>query len=1100
MKKLFTFAVALFGFFGGATNVFAQEDATHYIANAGFDEDLTWQADGSKKGEPIRTTTLSERSIAWVMEDGTLYATVSPTTPKSRPDGRTLEATNGFIGQIQGWDAEKRAGDKCEWVYFGTLPYDLGPDAIPVADDGSTYFVMPHQPVPEDFEPEGDGQTYTFDGGTGALYLRAGWGGSFSYKQEVSLPCAKYRLEYWTINVNPNTNGDATDLTKITCLQDVFKEEGGTALTAQTWTRHKFDFTPVDKVTIEFGMQASNTGSGNTPWVVIDGIKLTKLGEANPVDVENAYLLYLQGELDPLVAELEYIGLQDEAGDMYNLVDDAISSKNLATMQEAEAQFVAYSDKLKAFVETTLPQYQALLERANTLLEETDYPGKADFQAALQDIEDKADQANVDEFTALVERLNKAILDYKNSVEATFDNPADVTDYIQNPYFTTEAAKPDIERDEDGSIVSVIYPNEGNYTAGSNPGDGEATSEGWYIGASGGDQRLNYVQGRVCWNAWRQGSTDVTISQDITGLKNGYYSVSAELITQGDYVSNQHVYAKSTLQTVESPYLENGNWTDDNTGEWTWLTTEKVLVTDGKLTIGASGSAKDGSTNQTGWFCATNFRLMYYGAEGMEDAISQLYAQALDDAAAKAADMKLAADKAAYQDAIAAAGGATTVDEINEKLAALNEATTAADASISKYKGVIEGSYATLKAGEGYTANQKAVADKACAIMDGFLNAPDATYTKMDSLTTILREYYLNGYVAVLGEAEALDIQDATARGAMAATIAPQVAALTSITTFPTKEVMDEYIAQLRKAIAIAINQDAIAQGNGADVSTLIVNPTIDSIDGWTVQKENGDGNGRKTGQQYDGNTSGGYIDSYNSTAGNLSMTVSQTINDIPNGIYAVNVMMRASGTPDAEGVYLFGINGTDTVNAVFAAAHTIPTPIAYIDPEAAIEFPDSLVHATDAYGAIWKEAADAYEAGGLNEEDLLYQIYAANSFKGRGWFYTGYQIEVTTNSLTLGVTCDSLFTAGHKDTKGYDCTPFTGTWFSADNFELILVENKQPDYNLADGISALEQKNVVIAPQYFTIDGRQVRTLNNVPAGVYIIRQNGTTKKVLVK
>jgi hypothetical protein len=311
---------------------------------------------------------------------------------------------------------------------------------------------------------------------------------------------------------------------------------------------------------------------------------------------------------------------------------------------------------------------------------------------------------------------------------------------------------------------------------------------------------------------------------------------------------------------------------------------------------------------------------------------------------------------------------------------------------------------------------------------------------------------------------------------------------------------MDAHIAQLRKAISIAVNQDAIAKGDGANVSTLIVNPTIDALTGWTVKKENGDGNGRKTGQQYDGNAGGGYIDSYNSTVGNLCMTVSQTIDNIPNGIYAVKAMTRASGTPGQEGVYLFGINGTDTTKAVFAAAHTIPTPLRYSNPEAAIEFPDSVTYYTDQFGAIWMASCDIYEQGSLNEEDLDYQIYAANSFKGRGWFYTDYQIEVTANSLTIGVTNDSTFTAGHKDTNGVDCTPFTGTWFSADNFELVLVKNNEPGYNMATGISALEQKNVGIEPQYFSIDGRRVRTLNNVPAGIYIIRQNGTTKKVLVK
>ena len=107
-------------------------------------------------------------------------------------------------------------------------------EAIPVADDGSGYIIVPER-------------SEDFDAGTGYLYMRAGWGGTFSYKQEVKLPCAQYRLEYWTININPNTSGSATDLTKITCRRDVFREEGGEALASTEWTKHEFEFTPVDK-------------------------------------------------------------------------------------------------------------------------------------------------------------------------------------------------------------------------------------------------------------------------------------------------------------------------------------------------------------------------------------------------------------------------------------------------------------------------------------------------------------------------------------------------------------------------------------------------------------------------------------------------------------------------------------------------------------------------------------------------------------------------------------------------------------------------------------------------------------------------------------
>ena len=186
MKKLSLFIVSAMM----SISLYAQEDVTHYIQNAGFDADLTWQADGSKKEIVDQSTVLSDRSLAGIAADGSLYAIVNPSTPKNRADGRTYDATNGFVGMMQGWEwvnldnpdkPNPRVESKaCEWVYFGAVPYTLGANAVPIADDGKDYLTVPSQPT-------------AFEGGAAALYLRAGWGNAFAYKQVVKLPCAKYR-------------------------------------------------------------------------------------------------------------------------------------------------------------------------------------------------------------------------------------------------------------------------------------------------------------------------------------------------------------------------------------------------------------------------------------------------------------------------------------------------------------------------------------------------------------------------------------------------------------------------------------------------------------------------------------------------------------------------------------------------------------------------------------------------------------------------------------------------------------------------------------------------------------------------------------------
>ena len=206
MKKIFTFALS--AMLLGASSVFAQEeDVTSYIKNPGFDEDLTFQSDGSTKEVISTDKSFSDRSWGHMTEDSTVYARPKDTSGQSRPDGRKMEAVNGFFGHVAGWTVGDKAytgkdfwpigGDAVEWVYFGTIPYDLGAEAIPIADDGTTYLGVPAK-------PEADNG----DDNKGFLYLRAGWGGAATYKQVVSLPCAEYRLEYWAININPSaTNG-----------------------------------------------------------------------------------------------------------------------------------------------------------------------------------------------------------------------------------------------------------------------------------------------------------------------------------------------------------------------------------------------------------------------------------------------------------------------------------------------------------------------------------------------------------------------------------------------------------------------------------------------------------------------------------------------------------------------------------------------------------------------------------------------------------------------------------------------------------------------------------------------------------------------------
>ena len=1108
MKRFLTLALTAFFAFGLSS--FAQEeDVTNFIDNAGFDEDLTFQLDGTMKEAISTETSLSDRSWAYIAADSTVYARPKTTSGQNRPDGRKLQAVNGFKGRVKGWVLESNAEfPKCEWTYFGTVPYDLVPESVPIADDGTTYLQVPERPT-------------DFDGGTGFVYLRAGWTNSASYKQVVKLPCAVYRLEYWTININPNTSSVAKDLTQIVCRKDVFKDEESTGLNSQVWTKHEFEFTPTAEFTMQFGYEAANAGSGGQPIVALDGIKLYRIGEADEDQLLMADLTDAEKEItdiiDTIPALEQFAGVVDQVFMWCETAEEADGKDAiLAATQDLKNKKQQLLDFLNV-----IDEYQALESKILAIAESgTQYPGFGALNDKYEEVSAAVETDGIEDFTAKVEALKEALKEYYFSQEATAENPADYTFLVSSPYFTKTAADPAIAiADDNSAVISVEYPNVDSYTAGSAPSDG--TNEGWYIGASGGDQRLNYAQGRVCWNAWRQASTDVSISQDLTNLPNGFYTVSAEMITQPDYVSNQHIFANSKIQTAESPALTVGNWNDTNDGEWTYLTTEKVLVNDGKLTIGAIGSSLDGSTNQTGWFCVTNFRLMYYGPATLED-LQNLYQSTVAEANTMANDVYYGADKAKFQEVINAFSGAADEETINLALDTLKTAMAEAKASIDKYAAVKAGSLNDLKTNE-YTNYQSAVAYAAIQVMEGLMAAPDATYTEMDALTTILR-YYRDKYLPVLGNAEALTLTDPTAIAAMEATIRGQVDKLSAITTFPSTEQLDEYIAELNNAISVCSGAEII-MGGGTDITSFIVNPGVEASsndaqpNGWTAYHPNGN-TVSNVGQAYNGNGSDRYLDSWNGTARAMRYVGYQTITNIPNGIYKIGAMMRASGTPGAEGVYLFGLDGqvgtqqlvdeegvsTDYVTlpgAVYAPAHIQPTNwtevTRMLNGESGTEYAedgtDSIGYYTDSYGPIWYKAAVACltsETGSGTEEEEA--IYNANSQKGRGWFYVDATVTVTNNALTIGVTNDSILTAGCTDTTGAPCVPFSGNWFSADNFTLELIQNNEPSFNPATAIDMIEQKNVALKPQgIYNIAGQR---LNSLQKGINIV--NG--KKVFVK
>ncbi len=1061
-----------------AVPTFAQDqigdDCTKYIVNAGFDEDLTWQSDGSTKTIVDKSTNLSTRSQKWQAADGTGYAWGGISANK-RSDG--LTGWNGFFGAVKGWTAANgNSNSVAEWTYFGTVPYDINEKAVPIADNGDGYLEAPKSKPDEALG----------DDNKGFLYLRAGWGGWATYTQNVHVPVGKYTLTYWVYNLNyegSKSNTDVKNLTQVVCRRDTVQDAEG--FNAQTWTKHSIDITATDSLTITFGFQSSG-GSVKNPIVCIDDIRLVKTADVTREEIVSSDLDVILSEMDECESDLQdYQGVTQEIEDAKDKIYEAQDNEELEELEAAYNEASAALARFKA-VKENINKVQTLEEKANAMAT-TEYPGLADLEKAITAAEEAITNGTTTDIEAQIAAMDAAIKKYIASKEATEADPADFTYYTQSPWFIKDGLEPTVNADG-----SCTYPNatkedgSANYVNGSSNAD--FTSTGWYKGSfTGGDQRLNFAQGRSCWNAWGTNFTEISINQDVAGLPNGYYTVSADLMTQADYVTDQHVFVKSALEEAISEPLTTGNWSTNNDGTWTTLTTAKVLVYDGKLTMGAAGTGANG--NQSGWFCATNFKLNYVG-KATDDQIAAALAKKEQAAEALVAGMHYAADKASVQDSINAY-------KSSKDIYVLNRGVALANTSEAKYTEVMaEGktipTVAAKIADESSYAPVHNIAAYAWEKTNNYLNSSEATYTAIDGKIAELKRYVDTYYTAAHKvDSVSSSLKSAIAKEALANTLAKQVSVLTLGDTIQSAATVNTLIAQLNNAIAKAEAQEAYEKNPAAtDYTGNIQNPDAAAEDGWNLNKGNGNTN-TASGQYYDqsvGNTTHRYFDSWNGTKGALNFYADQKVEGLPNGTYEVSVYTRTSGA----GSFVFSANGenaTDTtwmeipVNT-FNYTHNAQG----VGGETAADGSDSIVVASDKFGPLWEEAVLEYKAD--NTKDYLAGITSANNGQGFGWQKQTWTAEVVNHELTIGMTSDSLRTP----------KAFEGTWFSVVDWGLKLLQaGDNTGWNgPITGVAEIKANTALKADAIYTINGQRVAKMGK--PGLYIVVENGKAKKVMVK
>lgn len=856
----------------------------------------------------------------------------------------------------------------------------------------------------------------------------------------------------------------------------------------------------------------------NAIQACFDGFYLARLYDAETTSQDLLAELVLQGAINQAYTLLDKFEAKEWTG-VYGELEEQIWNAEGVLGTDVDAMKQATEDIRKEITEFELvydagESLESLVLKAENIVATTMYPGLDDLATAIGTAQSTLFEGSSDDVLNGVAVLDKAIEDYYYSQTYSEDSPADYTFLVSTPQFCVEAAEPTVV---DGVFT---YPNVANYEDGKSNSDN--SSEGWYRGSfTGGDQRLNYVQQRMCWNAWATSFDEVSINQDIEGIPNGYYTVSADLITQAGCVTDQRVYAKSSLDEAESVSMNADNvyWMVEapNAGKWETLTSAKVMVSDGKITIGAKGSGDTehlptefGGTNddhRRGWFCVTNFKLNYYGPLSEEDT-KAAFEKRIAELQAQCDTMTFKADKAAYQDSINKYKTASSIDEMNEALAALAVAQTTAAASISKQVSVKSGITAALTDSidnGAYEGDYLTMATKFRDCMLAEINAEDATYTEMDSIVQILYSFR-DSYVPTLVEARALVVTDSEAKAVLDKNINDQVTDFTTMEALPLQTKVEKYVADLELAMeeceAFNLYQTGTKDYTSMIVNSDITNSSGNSVTGWNVTVVNGNTHSANK-QQVDGDVNGRYLDSWNGTVGALCYNAYQTINYLPNGTYKLEAMTRTSGD---TGAYLYAMADEDSTTTKLSLIELETMNITELGGPYNSAGEDSIGVVMDTYGSIFAELYKRTN-NGSDATDAQADTLNAHDGKGYGWHYTNLEIEVKNHVLTIGVTTDSVFT------MKYGGEPWTGTWFSADNFTLkMIAEGDNSGWNPTTGITVpgeaveneLEIKvvdgTIVSNGEIYSLSGVRVASGSKVPAGVYIVRLGDQSKKVLVK
>ena len=280
---------------------------------------------------------------------------------------------------------------------------------------------------------------------------------------------------------------------------------------------------------------------------------------------------------------------------------------------------------------TVLPQLNLALEGATTILptldyEYTDQELERMEQAVTKVLEAIKAKLATDSLMLIGNALKKAGCQLPEALDNALNSTPEsyTAEYFINHRQELQQALDEFLNYTDAEV----QPQSPNFAA----------TTGWQVKVgtyTGRDQRTNTYGGLTCWNAWwanlnaAEGTKrSMEIRQQVEALPEGLYALECKGSTQHYCLSDQHGYLVYEGDTLATPYL-TADYMDLPTvpSIWQTLTTPPVYISEGgSVTIGfvstkqgavnnawhSFGNATNTGDRREGWWCATDFRLLYH--------------------------------------------------------------------------------------------------------------------------------------------------------------------------------------------------------------------------------------------------------------------------------------------------------------------------------------------------------------------------------------------------------------------------------------------------------------------------------------------------------